>query len=124
MKKLFLITCILLAPSFSYAENEKNVLWNKDKNAVAFCVSESESLCFIVAGETVANVSQAENVNIGKLGITPKSKYERVITVPTKWLRSNNNEFMVSFTTQAWLSGQRYTVTEPVFVKNGKYRVR
>jgi len=121
MKKLLFTTCIIFASSISYSENEKNVLWNKDRSAVAFCVSENESLCFIVSGEMVANVSQVENGNIGKLGITPKSKYEKVITFPTKWLQSNNNEFMISFTTQAWLSGQRYTVTEPVLVKNGKY---
>jgi len=123
MKKS-LLTALLLASFISHAEANKNVLWNAENSAVAFCVVEQESQCFIVAEETAINVSQVENANIGKLGITPKEKYEKVITFPTKWLQSNKNEYLVLFTTQAWLSGQRYTVKEPVFVKNGKYEVR
>jgi len=124
MKRIILFAYIILVSSSLYADTEKNVLWNNEKSAIAFCVSEPESRCFIVVDESAIDVSQVENANIGKLGIAPKEKYERVITFPAKWLRSKTNEYMVSFTTKAWLSGQRHTVTEPVLVKNGKYTVR
>lgn len=42
----------------------------------------------------------------------------------TKWLKSKNNEHLVSFKTQAWLNGKKHTVSEPVLVKNGKNNAR
>ena len=51
-------------------------------------------------------------------------EYEKVISFPSKWVTASEPEYLVQITTQAWFKGQRYTVTEPVFIKNGIYLQR
>ncbi len=97
---------------------------NSEKSALAGCVLEKVSSCYVISGELNVNVSQAGNLNLGKLALSSKDKYEKVITFPVEWLKSNDGELMVLFKTQVWMAGKRYTVTEPVLVKNGKYVVR
>ena len=125
MNRFFLIIFMFLCPAYANAEPEKGVLWNDKKTAVAFCTLEkSTTSCYIVDGNKVTNVSHLENINIGSIGTTPKNKYEKVISYPTKWVESKNNKHIVTFTTNAWLEKQRYTVTKPVLVSNGKYKIR
>lgn len=120
-----LTTALIIFCSLLCEANEKeNSIWSKQGNAVAFCLYENESKCYVIAGEKIINVSQVENSNIGKLGILKKSAYEKVLTTPVEWLNSENETLMFSFKTEAWLSGKKYTVTEPVLIKNGEYRQR
>ncbi|WP_194868452.1 hypothetical protein [Pseudoalteromonas sp. PPB1] len=100
----------------------EDVLWRVDKGAQAYCTKDKETVCFVVVNETVTNVSAIESKNIGKLGITLKENYEKVVTFPSKWLSSTNQGDLVEFTTQAWLKSKRYTARGMVFVdNNGKY---
>lgn len=120
MKKRAITAALLyfLAASASASDT----LWREDKNAYAYCKPDKETICAVVVGSVITDVSAIENKNIGKLGITPKEKYEKVITFPSKWLRSSSNGDLIEFTTQAWMQGQRYTVNGMVFVdNNGKY---
>jgi hypothetical protein len=103
------------------ANEENNATWNKERNAVAFCLYENESKCYIIKDEITINVSQVENTNIEKLGIAKKETYEKVITMPVKWTSSDNAVLIVSFKTEAWLAGKKYTAIEPVAIKNGEY---
>lgn len=120
MKKLVIATAILILLAASVSASE--TLWREDKNAEAYCKLINETVCTVVVVGVFTDVSAIENKNIGKLGITPKEKYEKVITFPSKWLRSNSRGDLIEFTTQAWLQGQRYTVNGMVFVdSNGKY---
>ena len=120
-----LITALIIFCSLLCEANEKeNSIWSKQGNAVAFCLYENESKCYVIADKNIINVSQVENANIGKLGILRKSAYEKVLTTPVEWLDSGNENLIVSFKTEAWLSGKKYTVTEPVLIKNGEYQQR
>jgi hypothetical protein len=97
-------------------------LVREDKNGHAFCNSRNETECTVVIGDVYTDVSLIEDKNIGKLGIIPKNGYEKVITFPSKWLRSNSDGDLIEFTTQAWLQGQKYTISGMVFVnRSGEY---
>lgn len=115
---------IFLYSSYSFSGIERHELWSGGKSALAFCVLAKASSCYVISDELKVNVSQVENLNLGKLGLSSKYKYEKVITFPVEWLKSGDGELMVLFKTQAWMAGKRYTVTEPVLIKNGKYVVR
>jgi len=120
MKKSAITTVIfcLFATSVSASET----LWREDKNAKAYCESSNETVCTVVVSDILTDVSVIEDKNVGKLGVAPKEKYEKVVTFPSKWLRSNSDGDLIVFTTLAWLQGQRYTVSGMVFVNNkGKY---
>ncbi len=120
MKKSAISTLIIYF--FTISASASETLWRADKNAQAYCKSRNESVCTVVVRGVFTNVTAIENKNIGKLGITPKEKYEKVITFPSKWLRSTSEGDLIEFTTQAWLQGQRYTIRGMVFVDSkGKY---
>lgn len=102
----------------------KSLLWNSTKTALAFCHSQNPTSCYIVDSEHAVNVSHTESANLGKLGLYNRSEYEKVITYSDKWLESQTDMYLVSFKTQAWLSEQRYTVSESTLVKNGTYSIR
>ncbi len=64
------------------------------------------------------DVSAAERVNVG--GIGPHRNYKSMETVPTGWLSrpQNDDAVQVWLQTRAWdLSGQRYTIREPLIIK-------
>ncbi len=120
MKKsaITIVLPYLLATTVSASQ----ALWREDKNAQAFCNSRNETVCTVIVGDVHTDVSVIENKNIGKLGSTLKEKYEKVITFPSKWLRSTSDGDVVEFTTQVWLQGKKYTINGVVFVdSNGKY---
>lgn len=108
------------AGSFS----ETHELWDNEKQALAYCDVGNELSCYIIFDQLKVNVSQVESLNLRKLGSASRDKYERVITIPVKWSKSSDSELIVLFKTQAWVKGKRYTVTEPVLIRNGKYTVR
>ncbi len=116
---------LLILLVFSQFTNADTVeLWSNNKKARAVCKNNIMNKCFIEVGQTQIDISKVEFSNLGKLGIRSKKDYEKVINYPSKWLKANKNEYIVNITTQAWFKGQRYTVTEPVYIKDGIYRVR
>ena len=119
MHKLTISVVICL---FSFSSFASNVIWRDDKNALAFCNKTEESFCFVVVNNISTDVSIIENKNIGKLGVTPKAEYDKVVTFPSTWQRTGSDGDFIIFTTQAWLKGQRYTTKGMVFVNSdGKY---
>lgn len=120
MKKSAIIVVLLYFIAGSVSASQ--ALLREDKNAQAFCNSRNETVCTVVVGDIYTDVSVIENKNIGKLGVTPKNKYEKVITFPSKWLHSSSDGDLIEFTTQAWLQGEKYTISGVVFVnRNGEY---
>ncbi len=105
-------------------KNLSEVLWNKEKTALAFCTKEIPTKCYVVDSAQVVDVTALELANIGKLGLYSRQDYEKIISLPHKWLRTESDFYLVSFKTQAWRNGQRYTVKEPTLVKNGMYQGR
>ncbi|MCP4769144.1 MAG: hypothetical protein GY875_23160 [Gammaproteobacteria bacterium] len=98
----------------------ENGIWNEEKSAFAFCVSGAESSCYVYHNTKLIDVSGVEGRNIGKLGIAPRNSYEKFITHPALWIEREDGLLMIKFTTQAWKNGQRYSVHEPMVIKNGK----
>ncbi|SDB45040.1 hypothetical protein SAMN02927930_01744 [Pseudidiomarina indica] len=125
MYKLIVMLGVLSLSFFAVAE-EKVSLWSEGGGAEAVCINESKMIshCFIVVGDVRIDISEVEASNLGKLGLRPKEAYSKVINIPSKWLKVAKNEYMVEITTHAWFEGQRYTVKEPAYVKDGKYYQR
>ena len=99
----------------------ENYLWNPTKTALAFCTLEQPNRCYIVDSKNVADVTAMEASNLGKLGLYPRKSYEKVVSLPVKWLKTEKELHLVLFKTQAWRKGKRYTVKEPTLAENGKY---
>lgn len=122
MDKLFISVVLYLfvfAANANANANVNEILWRSDKNARAYC---NKTVCTVLVKGISTDVSAIENKNIGKLGVTPKADYDKVITFPSKWLRTNEYGDLIQFTTKAWLKGQRYTIKGIVFVdSSGKY---
>lgn len=125
MYRLIIVVGALSLSFFAFAE-EKVSLWSEGGEAEAVCINESgiRNHCFIVVADVHIDVSQVEASNLGKLGLRPRDAYSKVLNIPSKWLKVAKNEYMVEITTHAWFEGQRYTVKEPVYVKDGKYHQR
>ncbi|WP_448549353.1 hypothetical protein [Thalassotalea fusca] len=104
--------------------NLSEVIWNKEMTALAFCTKEIPNKCYVVDSVQVADVTALESANLGKLGLYSRQDYQKIISFPHKWLRTEKDFYLVSFKTQAWRNGQRYTVKEPALVENGKYQGR
>lgn len=122
MLRQYWLLSLFLLPLFANAETME--LWSNNKEALAVCVNGTINKCDIVIGSTQVDVSKVEAANLGKLGLRPRKAYSKIINFPTKWLQAGNNEYLVNITTQAWFEGQRYTVTEPVYIKDGVYHQR
>lgn len=125
MIRLIFIALILPFSALSFAENRES-LWNGTKEVEAVCINsdDNKNTCFIQVGSDRFDVTSAEHANLGKLGLATRDSYSRIISFPTKWLKSADGVFMVEITTQAWLNGQRYSVIEPALVKGGIYHQR
>lgn len=124
MVKLVLSIC-LLATSMSLAAQEDKVeIWNSDGTASASCIENKFPTCQIRINERIIDVTPVIYSNIGKLGLWKIIDYDKVVTEPIEWLESTSSIQLVNFRTQAWRDGQRYTVTETVLIKNGKYTAR
>ena len=124
MLRMFLFT-LFVSASLAISAQELNVMiWNAEKTASASCYGAGLPTCQVIVNGAVIDVSQMTYSNIGKLGIAELDEYERVVTEPTKWLESDGTLQMVNFRARAWRGGQRYSVSEPVVVKDGKYFAR
>lgn len=112
-------------PLISFAETRES-LWSNNKKAEAVCINRLEggNHCFIIIGNKKVDITAVENTNLGKLSVKPRNAYSKIISFPSKWLKSTEEEYVVNITTQAWFKGQRYTATEPVYIKNGAYHQR
>jgi hypothetical protein len=119
MYKAFLIVICCLFSNSVFAESDTEIVWSKDRTALAFCDSAKETNCFVICNDKLANVSAVEKGNVGKLG--PNDKYEKLLTFPVRWESNDERGCMFWFKTHAWLNGQRFTVEEPVYVTNGKF---
>lgn len=95
-------------------------VWNNDQTAVAVCGNNTSTKCYISDSENTVDVSNIQLSNIGKLGVSDMHEYESIST-EKKWISSEGTSYLVSFQTRVWLKGQRYTVSGPVAVVNGKY---
>lgn len=112
----------LLFGALTFPGVAENMLWRADNGAQAYCNKDKNTVCFVVINGTTTQVHEIESKNIGKLGITLKAHYEKVVTFPSKWISSTNQGDLIEFTTLAWLKSERYTVRGVVFVdNNGKY---
>lgn len=115
---------LLIALSFCSHADQETSLWSENKEAKAVCVNSTKTSCFIFIGNHKVDISQVENINLGKLGIKARDTYSKVKSFPSKWLKSDDGEFIVVITTEAWLEGELYTVSEPVYVKGWVYLSR
>ena len=124
MTRIYILAFLTIFSIGGTAQENDLVLWNDEKSASASCSKDDIPICQIIIAAERVDVSQVTFVNLGKLGIVKLKEYERIVTYPVEWLKSNKEIQLVMFKTQAWRSGQRHTITEPVLVKNGKYTVR
>jgi hypothetical protein len=93
-------------------------LWNSDRTAVAISVSQQhpkDSVVFVFLRRPdgtylAADASRVDVGNFGKLGLLPRTDYERFETTPLEWLRRDDGLFQVRIRTRLWRAGQRYTV--------------
>jgi hypothetical protein len=122
MLSKYLLMILSLLPLFASAETVE--LWSNNKKALAVCMNGGSNECYVAIGTTKIDITRVERANLGKLGIRPLKAYSKIVNFPSKWLQASNNEYMINITTQAWFEGQRYTVTEPVYIKGGVYHQR
>ena len=100
-------------------------LWNSDRTAVAVSVLQQHpkaSVVFVFLQQPdgtylAADASRVEVGNFGKLGLLPRTDYERFETTPVEWLHRDDGLFQVRIRTRAWRAGQRYTVYEPLIIR-------
>lgn len=121
--KMNIATLLLLSYLFSifaYSEDRKE-LWSKGKEALAVCEISIQNRCYVIIDKLYIDVTQAEHSNIGKLDVYKNKEYEKIISFPSKWVTVSSPVYIVQITTHAWLHGQRYTVSELVYIKNGVY---
>jgi hypothetical protein len=121
-KYLFSVFWLLLSFNVLGSEDYEQIVWSEDHLSLAFCEQKERSTCFVICENQLVNVSVVERGNLGKLGSL--NKYEKIVTYPYRWESDSNGECRFWFKTHAWLKGQRYTVEEPVYVKDGYYEQR
>ena len=122
MLRKYLLIILSLLPLFASAE--ALMLWSNNKEAQAVCMNGDSNKCYVAIGKSKIDITKVEGANLGKLGIRPRNAYSKIINFPSKWLQASNNEYMVNITTQAWFEGQRYTITELVYIRGGVYYQR
>ena len=100
----------------------KSGIWSSERNAYAIVFKKPNgSLCLVLLkqgdGYKVIDVSSVETGNFGKLGYN-RAYYDNYETVPTKWYKSKNDNYQIEFTSHAWKNGNRFTIREPLIIKN------
>jgi hypothetical protein len=124
MKRLFIIVFLTVFSMTSFSKTESDELWNNDHTAVAFCIVNQVTECFIKTDTNIVNVSEVEDTNLGKIGTGNRESYEKIVTFPERWISSTESEHKIIFVTHAWNTGKRYAAKEIVLVKDGKYSTR
>lgn len=122
-RSLFILYLLTFSHISSGQENPVEI-WNSDKTASASCVLNKFPTCQVVLNGKAIDVTKVTYSNIGKLGTLGIVDYEKVVTEPIEWLKNTNDIQLISFRTQAWRNKQRFTIVEPVLIKNGKYLPR
>lgn len=103
-------------------EPPEGALWNTDRSAAAISSPAPEgSRVFAYLRQKdgaflKVDVSQVEDGNFGKLG-HKRNAYERFETKPLQWSARPDGVLQLTIQTQAWKSGKRYTVSEPLLVQ-------
>ncbi len=121
MVRITAVALLVLISFLVHAKETDEVIWNTDKTAYASCSNGVIPTCQVVVRGTKVDVSHVTYSNLGKLGIATADEYQKIVTKPISWLKNTTDIQMVEFKTHAWLNGKRYTVTEPVLVKDGRY---
>jgi hypothetical protein len=121
-KYLYAVLWLLLPFNALGNEDYEQIIWSENRLSLAFCDQKVRSTCFVICENQLTDVSIVERGNLGKLGSL--NKYEKIVTYPYRWESDVNGECRFWFKTHAWLNGQRYTVGEPVYVKDGYYEHR
>ena len=124
MTRPLVILYLLAFSQISSGQETPVEIWNSDKTASASCVLNKFPTCQVVLNGKIIDVTKVTYSNIVKLGTLGIIDYEKVVTEPIEWLKNTNDIQLIKFRTQAWRNGQRYTVVEPVLIKNGKYSSR
>ena len=124
MIRICTLAFLIIFPIGVTAQERGGEIWNDEKSASASCSGNGVPRCQVIVNGSSIDVSQVTYTNLGKLGTNSSEDYEKIVTMPTEWLKSTSEVQMVKFKTHAWRNGQRYTVTESVLIKNGKFSVR
>lgn len=113
------------------AEIPQNALWNQDKSVAVSTENLSKRTlvtAYVVQGvgkiKTI-DLSVVEGQNLAKLGFYKTLKFEKIKTRPLKWIERNDDLLQITFQTQIWQNGQRYTSSESLlFKKDGTVLTR
>lgn len=97
-------------------------LWNSNRTALAISLTNSTAptvFAFLLqsGGKYLAVNLSIEGLGLGQIGIAPRSAYERLELTPMQWLDRQDGMFMVLMRTRAWKTGQRYTVSKPLLIR-------
>jgi hypothetical protein len=112
-------------PTYELIKALRTGLWNSNRTAIVISVPQQypkNSVILVLLRQpdgtyVAANASRVETDNLGKPGLLPQKAYERFETAPAEWLNRNDGLFQVRIRTRAWMSGQQYTVYEPLIIK-------
>ena len=119
MSRILASVLLLIGPVFAALANPPldNALWNADKTAAVTTTPGASGTRLIAylrqhdGAFLEIDLSAVEGGNFGKLG-RRRVEYDRFETKPIKWVPRQDGLFQVKIQTRAWLSGQRYTVSE------------
>ena len=124
MVKVLATGAFLVGLAFSALASQPpdSALWNSDQSAAVSAIPDASGTRITAYLKQqdgtflTIDLSAVEKGNFGKLG-QPPAKYQRFETKPTEWHPRQDGLLQVTIQTQAWLSGQRYTVSEPLILR-------
>jgi hypothetical protein len=116
----FLLLIALSVDAQTVAVPPQDALWDDSGTAAVAAMPPGSSMriaAFIRkahGGFLVVDISRAEDLNLGKLGLNVRRRAERIVTTPIGWIPLSDGRYMVTIRTRVWIRGKRHTVTEPV----------
>jgi hypothetical protein len=120
-----LLLCgFVVSATADQSQPPKDALWNAEKTAAAMSSpgpERSRVFAFLRQSDGTflkVDLSQVEDRNFGALGRS-RREYERFRTTPLEWSTRPDGLLQLKVRTQAWRSGQRYTITEPLLIHRG-----
>ena len=96
-------------------------LWNSSRTAAAICFNKAKiptAWVFIKqsSGRFLAVDVSKDGLALGRIGLSPRSAYERLELTPVKWVDRDDGVLYIFVRTRAWKGGQRYTVSKPLLI--------
>jgi hypothetical protein len=124
MVKILVTVALLAGLSFSSLADPPpgSALWNTDKSAAVAAIpsiSGTRVTAYLQQQDGTfleIDLSAVERRNFGKLGRL-STEYDRFETKPVAWLPRQDGLLQVKIQTQAWRTGRRYTVWEPLILR-------